>query len=77
MLKIKRYLYIIIEYNIIYTKRLINLEKFLFENKLFFNLLVCETYTREYQVLPLRTHPMMNNKGYSNYILTGIKLNSN
>ncbi len=34
---------------------------------------ICETYMREYQVLPLRTHPNMNNKGYSNYVLVGIK----
>lgn len=28
---------------------------------------------REYQVIPLRTHPQMNNKGHSHYILTGLK----
>lgn len=29
---------------------------------------------REYQVLPLRTHPMMNSKGYSGYVFTAIKI---
>jgi hypothetical protein len=33
-----------------------------------------ETITREYQVLPLRTHPTMSNKGYSGFVLTAIKL---
>ena len=52
---------------------LVTLEKYLFENKLAMCLNIIETFFREYQVLPLRTHPMMNMKGYSNYVLTGIK----
>ena len=43
------------------------------ENKLAVDTRIQETYFREYQVLHLRTHPNMNNKGYSNYVLTGIK----
>ena len=33
-----------------------------------------ELFTREAQVLPLRTHPHMNMHGKSGYILSGIKL---
>jgi len=54
---------------------LINLEKFLFENKFALDMKIHETIVREFQVLPLRTHPNMNNKGYSGYVLTGIKIN--
>lgn len=34
-----------------------------------------ETWTREYQVLPGRTHPEMNMSACSGYLLTGIKIN--
>jgi len=54
---------------------LINIEKLLFENKLALDMKIHETIVREFQVLPLRTHPNMNNKGYSGYVLTGIKVN--
>ena len=47
----------------------------LFENKLALDIKIHETIVREFQVLPLRTHPNMNNKGYSGYVLTGIKIN--
>lgn len=64
---------------IVYSKNmeiLVALEKFLFENKLAIDTKIHETILREYQVLPKRTHPMMNNKGYSNYVLTCIKIYS-
>lgn len=53
---------------------LLELEKCLVENKLTLDIRIHETISREYQVLPLRTHPMMNNKGYSGYVLTSIKI---
>jgi tRNA A58 N-methylase Trm61 len=50
------------------------LEKILYENKIGMDTRIHETIVREYQVLPKRTHPMMNNKGYSGYVLTSIKI---
>lgn len=35
-----------------------------------------ETWMREYQVLPSRTHPMMRMHGASGYILFGTKVNN-
>lgn len=35
-----------------------------------------ETWTREYQVLPSRTHPTMMTHGASGYLLTGTKVES-
>ena len=52
---------------------LILIEKILLEKKIFLGLSINETYMREYQILPLRTHPNMNNKGFSNYVLIGTK----
>ena len=52
---------------------LVLIEKILFEKKIFLGLTINETYMREYQILPLRTHPEMNNKGFSNYVLIGTK----
>ena len=52
---------------------LLSIDKNLYENKLSIDNKIIETITREYQILELRTHPMMNNKGYSGYILTGYK----
>jgi hypothetical protein len=54
---------------------LITLESLLVEEKISIDSRIHETLLREYQVLPLRTHPQMNNKGYSGYILTAIKIN--
>ncbi len=53
---------------------LVLLERILFENKILIGISINETYLREYQILPLRTHPMMNNKGFSNYVLVGYKV---
>ena len=55
---------------------LVALEKLLFENKFAMDVRIHETYLREYQVLSMRTHPMMNNKGFSGYVLTAIKTKS-
>ncbi len=55
---------------------LVTLEKLLFENKFAIDVRIHETYLREYQVLSMRTHPNMNNKGYSGYVLTAIKFNN-
>ncbi len=38
------------------------------------NIRVTETWLREYQVLPERTHPHVNMSGTGGYILTGIKV---
>uniref|UniRef100_A0A7S0DSQ4 tRNA (adenine(58)-N(1))-methyltransferase non-catalytic subunit TRM6 n=2 Tax=Amorphochlora amoebiformis TaxID=1561963 RepID=A0A7S0DSQ4_9EUKA len=35
---------------------------------------ICENWFREYQILPKRTHPMMNMNGMGGYILTAIKI---
>jgi len=53
---------------------LIGIEKYLFDNKIAIDIKIHETITREYQILTLRTHPEMNNKGYSGYVLTAIKV---
>jgi tRNA (adenine-N(1)-)-methyltransferase non-catalytic subunit len=62
---------------IVFTKEidiLLELEKTLVENKVMLDIRIHETIAREYQVLPLRTHPMMNNRGFSGYVLTAIKI---
>lgn len=35
------------------------------------NVRMCETWCREYQVLPKRTHPLMSMHGASGFLLTG------
>jgi len=40
------------------------------------NLKLSETWLREYQVLPMRTHPTMQMNGNSGFILTGTKVTS-
>jgi tRNA (adenine-N(1)-)-methyltransferase non-catalytic subunit len=52
---------------------LVALERILYEEKFAIDNRIHETFLREFQVLPMRTHPMMNNKGFSGYVLTGIK----
>jgi tRNA (adenine58-N1)-methyltransferase non-catalytic subunit len=55
---------------------LVALEKLIFDNKYAIDVRIHETYLREYQVLSQRTHPMMNNKGFSGYVLSAIKVNN-
>ena len=55
---------------------LVEIDKIMFENNLGIDTKIIETITREYQILELRTHPMMNNKGYSGYVYTGYKIES-
>eukprot|EP00042_Codosiga_hollandica_P043777 m.420903 g.420903 ORF g.420903 m.420903 type:complete len:492 (-) comp56641_c0_seq23:20-1495(-) len=38
------------------------------------NVMLAETWSREYQVLDMRTHPVMNMSASSGYILSGIKV---
>mmetsp|Transcript_12619 Transcript_12619/g.18884 ORF Transcript_12619/g.18884 Transcript_12619/m.18884 type:complete len:461 (+) Transcript_12619:103-1485(+) len=38
------------------------------------NLNILESWNREYQILPKRTHPLMNMHGFSGYLLTATKL---
>lgn len=52
---------------------LVSIDKIMTDNKLGIDSKIIETITREYQILELRTHPMMNNKGYSGYIYVGYK----
>ena len=52
---------------------LVAVDKFILENKMGIDTKIIETVTREYQVLPLRTHPMMNHKGFSGYVLVSFK----
>ena len=52
---------------------LTSIDKIMNENNLGIDCKIIETITREYQILELRTHPMMNNKGYSGYIYVGYK----
>ena len=52
---------------------LVSIDKTVVENKLGIDSKIIETITREYQILELRTHPMMNNKGYSGYVYVGYK----
>jgi tRNA (adenine-N(1)-)-methyltransferase non-catalytic subunit len=40
------------------------------------NIDVTETWMREYQVLPGRSHPLMRMDNASGYILTGIKVST-
>ena len=61
---------------IIYSKDkeiLVSIDKIITENKMGIDSKIIETITREYQILELRTHPMMNNKGYSGYVYVGYK----
>nr|XP_006819505.1 PREDICTED: tRNA (adenine(58)-N(1))-methyltransferase non-catalytic subunit TRM6-like [Saccoglossus kowalevskii] len=46
------------------------------ESKETVNVKITESWLREYQVLPMRTHPLMNMSGTGGYILTGIKVNT-
>ena len=52
---------------------LVEIDKILCDAKMGTDTKIIETITREYQVLPLRTHPTMNHKGYSGYVLTSYK----
>lgn len=56
---------------------LVSVDKMLSQNKNAIDTKIIETIDREYQVLPLRTHPMMNHKGFSGYVLVGYKLKYN
>lgn len=48
--------------------------KTLQDKKLAINIRLCDTWMREYQILPGRTHPNMNMSQNGGFILTGIKL---
>jgi len=40
----------------------------------FINIQLVDTFTRQYQVLRNRTHPMMSMNGFGGYLLTAIKI---
>lgn len=40
----------------------------------FINIQLTDTFTRQYQVLRNRTHPMMSMNGFGGYLLTAIKV---
>lgn len=46
------------------------------QSKLAVNLQLTESWCRDYQVLPARTHPTMSMSGTGGYLLSGIKLMS-
>ena len=52
---------------------LIEIDKHMITNKLGFDTKIIETVTREYQILELRTHPMMNHKGFSGFVYVGYR----
>lgn len=52
---------------------LVSIDKIIVENQLGIDSKIIETISREYQILELRTHPMMNNKGFSGYVYIGYK----
>jgi len=52
---------------------LVSIDKIVIDEKLGIDSKIIETITREYQILELRTHPMMNNKGFSGYVYIGYK----
>lgn len=49
-------------------------QDWLLTHNLAVDVLIEEIWTREYQVLPDRTHPLMGGPGFSGYILSGIKV---
>lgn len=53
---------------------LIDLQEYLLSNNKATNVRIEELWTREQQVLPMRTHPNMNMHAASGYILSGIKI---
>ena len=52
---------------------MISIDTIIVDNNLGIDSKIIETITREYQILELRTHPVMNNKGYSGYVYVGYK----
>ena len=55
---------------------LVEIDKIMVDNGMGIDTKIIETITREYQILELRTHPMMNNKGFSGYVYVGYKIDS-
>ena len=53
---------------------LAELKEYLSDKKIAVCIRVEELWTREYQVLPMRTHPHMNMHGASGYVLSAIKI---
>jgi len=58
----------------LYMEPLALIQQKLFERGIALNLDLSETWMREYQVLPARTHPLMRMHGASGYVLSGIKV---
>jgi len=48
--------------------------EYLQNNKLGINIHIHEIFTREYQVLPLRTHPNMRMSGFSGYVMEATRI---
>ncbi len=57
-----------------YMEPLIECFRVIQEKKLAINLRITDTWMREYQILPNRTHPNMNMSQNGGFILTGLKL---
>ncbi|CDW89783.1 trna (adenine-n)-methyltransferase non-catalytic subunit trm6-like [Stylonychia lemnae] len=58
----------------LYIQSLAELKDHLLTNKKAVNIKIEELWTREYQVLPMRTHPNMNMHGASGFILSAVKV---
>jgi tRNA (adenine-N(1)-)-methyltransferase non-catalytic subunit len=58
-----------------YVQPLAELQEMLIHQKMAANVKIEELWTREHQVLPMRTHPNMSMHGASGFILSAIKVN--
>eukprot|EP01104_Vermistella_antarctica_P013379 TRINITY_DN402_c0_g1_i1.p1 TRINITY_DN402_c0_g1~~TRINITY_DN402_c0_g1_i1.p1 ORF type:complete len:272 (-),score=44.86 TRINITY_DN402_c0_g1_i1:1162-1977(-) len=59
-----------------YIEPLARCQQYLVSQSLGACLILRELWTREYQVLPLRTHPQMRTHGASGFVLSGVKVDS-
>ena len=57
-----------------FVQPLAELQEMLINQKMAVNVKIEELWTREHQVLPMRTHPNMSMHGASGYILSAIKI---
>jgi len=60
-----------------YLEPLVRTREILEEQKLAIGVRVVDTWFRQYQVIPLRTHPMMRMNGAGGYLLYGTKVENN
>ena len=58
----------------LFQKPLAECHEYLLQQGLAVNVELMELWMREYQVLPARTHPLMNMDASSGYLLSGTKV---